>query len=38
MKLEDLYSVLKEVLPNKAFYGTNAYDSTDNASDRKSVV
>lgn len=32
MKLEDLYSILKEVLPNKAFYGTNAYDSTDNAS------
>lgn len=31
MKLEDLYSILNQVLPNKVFYGTNVYDNGDYA-------
>ena len=31
MELEDIYSILKEVLPDKVFYGTNVYDNEDNA-------
>ena len=27
MKLEELYSIIKGVLPNKVFYGTNVYDN-----------
>ena len=32
MTLEQLYSILNEVLPNKVFYGKNVYDNNDNAS------
>ena len=32
MRLEDIYELLKEVIPNKVFYGTNSYDNSDNAS------
>lgn len=31
MKLEEIYSILNKVLPNKVFYGTNVYDNEDNA-------
>ena len=31
MKLEDLYSIIKPILPNKVFYGTNVYDNGDYA-------
>lgn len=31
MRLEELYSILKSVLPEKVFYGMNIYDNSDNA-------
>ena len=31
MRLEELYSILKSVLPEKVFYGMNIYDNNDNA-------
>ena len=32
MTLEQLYSILNEVLSNKVFYGKNVYDNNDNDS------
>jgi hypothetical protein len=32
MELTTLYSILNTALPNKVFYGTNAYDNEDNVS------
>lgn len=32
MTLEEIYSILDTVLPNKVFYGSNIYDNDDNAS------
>ncbi len=31
MTLDDLFSILNTVLPNKVFYGVNTYDNDDNA-------
>lgn len=31
MTLEEVCALLKKVLPNKVFYGTNSYDNEDNA-------
>jgi len=32
MNLNELFSILNSVLPDKVFYGTNVYDNDDNAS------
>ena len=32
MTLESIYTILRSVLPDKVFYGTNVYDDEDNAS------
>ena len=32
MTLEDVVMILKSVLPDKVFYGSNVYDNEDNAS------
>ena len=31
MTLEELAKIIKPVLPDKVFYGTNVYDNLDNA-------
>lgn len=32
MKLDELFTLLNSVLPNKVFYGSNIYDNGDNSS------